>query len=254
MSGKPPMQLDQLIAKAVVDPSYETELFTRLLEADLFVHAPKKPTGPRLSVVQFTTPQGVLAIPVFTDRGKSEFAARGNVRTVPIQGRRLFYATLGATMVIDPNDNWCILYPEEIRAILQGKKLCRTPERIEASKDLRLKPSTKPAPEFLEAVIASLSSNEQAIDAWLTEADVEEGSAPSRLVIVVAAEKPHHERIARTLTLSLSDFGKSLGMIVDVTFIEPGDAHEAWLKGNTDCLIYRRAWLPGIKSGLFGNA
>lgn len=117
-----------------------------------------------------------------------------------------------------------------------------------------MKPSKNPQPEFLEAVIASLSSNEQAIDAWLTEANVVEGSAPSRLVLVVAAEKPHHERIARTLTLSLSDIGKTLGMIVDVTFIEPGDAHEAWLEGNADCLIYRSAWRLSITSGLYGNA
>ena len=248
------MPLDQLIAKAVDDPSHETELFTRMLEATLFVHAPKKPTGPRLSVVQFTTPQGVLAIPVFTDRGKSEHAARGSVRTTPIQGRQLFHATLGATIVINPNDNWCILYPEEVRALLQGKKLCRTPENIGISENLRLKPSKNPPPEFLEAVIASLSSNEQAIDAWLTEANVVEGSAPSRLVLVVAAENPHHERIARALTLSLSDIGKSLGMIVDVTFIEPGDAHEAWLIGSADCLIYRSAWRLSSTSGLYGNA
>ena len=248
------MQLDELIEKAVADQSHEAELFARLLASTLYVHAPKTPTGTRLSVVQFTTPQGVLAIPVFTDRKKSEFAARGNVRTVPVQGRQLLSATLGATVVINPNDSWCILYPEEIRALLEGRKLCGPPESIEISEKLRLRSSTKPDPRFVEVVVASLCSNEQALDAWLTEPDTEEGTSPGRYVVVVAAEKPHHERIARTLTLSLSEIGKSLDMIVDITFIEPGDAHQAWLKDNSDCLIYRRAWLPSIQSGLHGHA
>ena len=253
MSGTSRMKLDQLIAMAVDDPSHEPELFERLLEETLFVHSPMKPTGPRLTVVQFTTPQGFIAIPIFTDREKSEFAARGNVRTVPVQGRKLLSATLGATVVINPNNEWCTLYPEEIKAILQGKKLFGPPESIEISEELRLKPMKDPDPAFLQVVVASLSSDEQALDAWLTETEVEEDHC-DRCVVVVAADKPNQERIARTLTLNLSEIGKSLGVIVDVAFIEPGDTHQAWLKDNSESLIYRRVWLSSLNSGLCGNA
>lgn len=248
------MQLDQLISIAVDDPSKEPELFARLLEATLYVHAPKRPTGPKLSVIKFKTPQGVLAIPVFTDREKAEFAGRGNVRIVPIQGRLLLSATPGETVVINPNDSWCILYPEEIQALLKGQELGRTPESIEMPKGLKLRPAKEPDPNFLEKITTSLESIEPALDAWLAEVTDETGEPTSGYVVAIAAEAPHHERIARSLTLALVDFGKSLGRTVDITFIEPGDAHNAWLEGNSDCLIYRRAWLPGLKSGIHGNA
>lgn len=248
------MQLDKLIEEAIADTSREAELFALLLEATLYVHAPKKLEGPRLSLVQFKTPQGALAIPVFTDRQKAEFAGRGNVRIVAIQGRMLFSATIGANVVINPNDAWCILYPEEISALLNGQLLGRTPDNIEVTKKLDLRPANEPSATFIDLIVQSLASIEPALDAWLTEAEDEERLSTFKYVVVVAAQSPHHERIARSLTLALSDFGKSLGKIVDITFIEPGDAHTTWLKGNSDCLIYSRSWLPSIRSGIYGNA
>lgn len=254
MANATPMNLDKLIEAAVEDPSRESEVFAFLLDATLYVHAPKKRAGVNLSVVQFKTPQGIFAIPVFTDQKKAAFAGQGNVQVVALQGRQLFTATLGATVVINPNDSWCILYPEEIRALLEGRQLGRTPEAIEARKGSKLQPTREPCIELLKLLVDSLASIEHALDAWLTEAVDDDGSAIARYVVVVAAESPHHERIARSVTLALSGLGKPVDKIVDIAFIEPGEVHEAWLEGNPDCLIYRRSWLPGIRSGLFGNA
>ena len=248
------MQLDQLIDDAIADSSKEAALFALLLQATLYTHAPKRPASTRLSVVQFRTPLGVMAIPVFTDREKAEFAGRGNVRIVALRGRQLFSATIGANIVINPNDAWCILYPEEIGALLEGKMLARKPENVEVNKELKLRPAKDPSAEFLKLIEESLASIEPAIDAWLTEADDDERISETRYVVVVAAESPHQDRIARSLTLALSDFGASLGKTVDVTFIEPGDTHQAWLERESDCIVYRRSRLPGIRSGIVGNA
>lgn len=248
------MQLDQLIENALVDASKEAELFAFLLEATLYVHAPKKPKSTKLFVVQFKTPQGVLAIPVFTDVQKAEFAGRGNVRTVAIQGRRLFAATLGANVVINPNDAWCILYPEEIRALLEGRILGRKPENVEINSELKLRPAESPSAAFIQLIANALASNELALDAWLTEADDDERVSAIKYVVVVAAASPHHERIARSLTLALSDFGEPQGNVVDITFIEPGGTHHAWLKDNSGCLIYRRSGLPRVSSGINLNS
>ena len=248
------MRLDKLIADSIADTSKEAELFALLLEATLYVHAPKKPNSERLSVVQFTTPQGVLAIPVFTDREKAEIAGRGNVRIVAIQGRRLFVATSGANIVINPNDAWCILYPEEISALLEGRILGRNPESVEINNEVRLRPAKEPSAAFLDLIANSLASTEPALDAWLTETDDEERILATKYVVVVAAEALHHERIARSLALALSEVGESLGKVVDITFIEPGAAHDAWLKDSSDCLIYSRSWLPSLRSGIHGNA
>lgn len=131
--------------------------------------------------------------------------------------------------------------------------LGRKPESIDITKDLKLRPAKDPSAAFLELIARSLASIEPALDACLTETDDDERVSTTKYV-VVAAESPHHERIARSLTLALSDFGKPLGKIVDITFIEPGDTHNAWLESNSDCLIYRRLWLPSIRSGIYGNA
>lgn len=248
------MELDQLIEEAVADSSKEAALFQLLLDATLYVHAPKKPTGPRLSLVQFKMPQGVMAIPVFTDTKKAEFAGRGNVRIIPIHARQLFSATLGANIVINPNDAWCILYPEEVRALLAGRALGRTPEDIETLKDIQLRPAIDPCAELVKLIEESLAPIETAQDAWLTEADDDERPSATRYVVVVAAERPSHERIARSLTLALSNSGRSLEKTVDITFVEPGDAQQAWLDDNSTCLIYRRLWMKASHSGVYGNA
>lgn len=248
------MDIDSLIEEAVVDSSKESALFRLLLNSNLYVHAPKNPTGTRLCLVQFKTPQNVIAIPAFTDMKKAEFAGRGNVRIIKIHARHLFSATLGANIVINPNDAWCILYPEEIRALLAGKTLGRKPEDIETTKDVQLRPAQNPSAELVRIIEESLASIETAQDAWLTEAEDDDRPSSTRYVVVVAAEQPNHERIARSLTLALSNSGQSIDKIVDITFIQPGEVQKAWLEDNADSLIYRRSWLPSIRSGIFGSA
>lgn len=90
------MELDELIGQAIEDPSKEEAIFRRLLDSEVYIHAPKISRGTNLSVVQFKTPQGFLAIPVFTDKEKADVAGRGNVRVVRVGGRKLLLATLGA--------------------------------------------------------------------------------------------------------------------------------------------------------------
>lgn len=248
------MKLDELIEQAVEDPSKEAGLFALLLETTLYVHAPKKPIGAKLSLIQFKTPIGVMAIPVFTDKGKADFAGRGNVRIIAIQGRQLFSATAGANIVINPNDAWCILYPEEIRTLLEGGTLARSPGNIHIKEGLQLEPAQNPNPELVKIIEESLAPIEQAMDAWLTEAEDGERVSTTRYVVVVAAHSSHHERIARSLTLALSNARISIGKIVDITFIAPGDTHRAWLEGNSDCIIYRRLWLQANGRGYVGRA
>ena len=248
------MELDQLIQEAVVDGSKEAALFQLLLNATLYVHAPKRPTGPRLSLVQFKTPQGVMAIPVFTDIKKAEFAGRGKVRIIPIHARPLLSATVGANIVINPNDAWCILYPEEIRTLLAGQTLGRKPEDIETTKDIQLRPAQSPSAELVKLIEEALAPIETAQDAWLTEADDDERPSSTRYVVVVAAERPSYERIARSLTLALANSGKTIEKTVDITFIEPGHAQNAWLAEDSESLIYRRIWLTATRSGVTGNA
>ena len=242
------MKLDQLIALAVEDPSVEKQVFDRLLDSILFVHAPLKPTGARLSLVQFKTSQGVMATPVFTDEEKARFAGRGNVRIIPVQGRQLFTAMPGATVVINPNDEWCILYPEEIRSILEGRSLVAIPTSHRIERQLSLRAVDCLDSTLVDLVVGTLSGIEPAIDAWIAECADDVPDASFGLFIVVAMEEPHRERVARSLTLALEGYCRELDRPVDIIFLDPGEQHEAWLKTHRQGLVYRREWLPMLMS------
>ena len=248
------MCLEELIARAVEDPSLEGEVFRHLLQATLFVHSPKLRSGPRLSVVQFKTPHGVMAIPVFTDRRKAEFAGGKNVRIVPVAAKELFSATLGATVVINPNDAWCILYPEEIIRLLQGQSLAAPPVSLTLPTEMQLR---KPAVQdswLTNLIVESLSAIEEATDAWLTEAVRDVSSQSEGYVLVIAANKAYHERIARSITLAFSEKRNRLGVTFDVTFLDSAESRDEWLTRRTDCLVYRRDWLQMLDRDSAGSA
>ena len=111
--------LDRLIEAAAKDPSREPELFQALLGATMYAHSPIGDKSERLRLVMFKSPDdGSYVVPVFTDKAKAEFAARGKVRLVEGTGRELLEITRGATVMINPNDVRCTLYPEEISELL----------------------------------------------------------------------------------------------------------------------------------------
>lgn len=242
MNSRRGVSIDELIAQAVDDPSREHEVFSRLLSTTLYVHAPIRRTGPNLVLVQFTMPQGFLAIPVFTDAQKAEFAGRGNVHIVPIAGRLLFEATRGATFVINPNDNWCAIFPEEIDALLSGQSLPTVPEPIQVEEGMKLQAARNPNPLLIDLIDAVLSQVEDALDAWLTETASSAGPDQADLVLVVYAPPRQQLRISRSLKQALSQQPIATNRMLDVTFIETQDDHERWRRQHKDCHIYSRIW------------
>ena len=113
--------------RAITHPSAEPALLRALLSVTLFVHRPLSDDHDRLRLVQFTRPDGLEVIPVFTDMGKANAAAQGHVAVIGVQGRALFEATRGATLMLNPNDTSCTLYPEEIADLLDGRPIARAP-------------------------------------------------------------------------------------------------------------------------------
>ena len=247
------MQLDERIAAAVEDPSREAEVFARLLKSTLFVHAPRKPTGPRLSVVQFKTPQGVMATPVFTDRKKAAFAGGHNVRIIPINGRVLLQAMPGATIVINPNDAWCMLYPEEIAALLEGRPLSPPPETVTLPPRMSLRSPVRQDLDLLAQITSVLTTCEGVASAWLTEAARNEHGPAEGYVLVVEAEAPHHQRIAHAISLSFAHSARRLETSFDVTFVDSGAA-QRWEEQGRDCTVFRREWRDQLADEAKGHA
>lgn len=110
--------LDQIIEQAARNPSLEPLFLRALLDAPLYVHLPLSDDSGRLRIVQFTRPDGIAVIPVFTGVDKAETAAQGAVRVARVRGRELLEGTRGATLMLNPNDVSTTLYPEEIALLL----------------------------------------------------------------------------------------------------------------------------------------
>ena len=97
----------------------EAQFFTCLLNAMVYVHAPVSDDSKNVRLIQFRHPDGFDAIPFFTSETKARFAGRGVARTVKVTGRDLLEGTRGATLMLNPNDGGCVLYPEEVNALLR---------------------------------------------------------------------------------------------------------------------------------------
>lgn len=138
--------------------------------------------------------------------------------------------------------------------LLQGGTLGRVPESLLLPKGMKLRNLKVADADFVDLVSSTLSSMEQALDAWLTECAEDDTGPASGYVVIVAAQKAFQERIARGLTQAFSNYGPRIFKDVDVTFVEPGRTRDAWLSERRDCLIFRRSWLPGFNSGHHGHA
>lgn len=112
-------ELNRLLEASIADRTKEPEFFRALLDATVYAHAPKADRGSRVRLIQFHAPDGELLLPFFSDYGKADVAARGNVRILALKGRQLLESTQGATLILNPNNHWCKLYPEEVRVLLR---------------------------------------------------------------------------------------------------------------------------------------
>lgn len=112
-------ELNRLLEESITDRRKEPAFFRALLDATVYAHVPLDDRSGRIRFIQFRGTEGELLLPFFSDPGKSEAAARGKVRSLAINGRLFLESTLGATLILNPNNQWCKLYPEEVSVLLR---------------------------------------------------------------------------------------------------------------------------------------
>jgi hypothetical protein len=112
-------ELNRLLEASIDDKRKEPDFFRALLDASVYAHIPKNDRSGRIKFIQFHAPDGELLLPFFSDAGKADAASRGKARIVKLTGRQFLESTLGATVILNPNNQWCKLYPEEVRVLLR---------------------------------------------------------------------------------------------------------------------------------------
>lgn len=215
-----PNPLQTLIEASVADPSREPEFLTELLEAPLFFHLPLIDDSGRIRLVQFTRSDGLSVIPVFSDFDRAHRASQGNVRVATAPGRDLLEATRGATLMLDPNETSCTLYPEEIAALLDDGLALSAPVRAPVEE-----PEVGPAEAAYQWIgdlaVAAVEPIDQVHAVWLVRrVDLPTGVPPT-LVVVLSVASHHAERAIRALGLAFSARLRDTGLTVDATSLDP---------------------------------
>lgn len=235
------IELDRLIESAANDPGREPELFQNLLNATLYAHTPIGEESERLRFVMFKSPDDrSYVIPVFTDQAKAEFAARGNVRLVEGTGREMFEMTRGATLMINPNDVRCTLYPEEISELLESGTIAPIQkEHFEEGQAQCFKLSKVPS-ALVKAMKKELPKIQSVELAYVAGLKWRRADRPDSLMIVLGGCADKEDREARAIATALDRVLQQLNEPVDIVHFDSHQAKPAWINHLGLKPVYRR--------------
>ncbi len=217
------------MARAIQDPREESAFFRALLKATVYAHIPLTDRldfhADRIRFVQFPRPDnGQLVLPFFTDEEKARFAAGSAVRILPLKGRHLLELTRGATLILNPNDAPCVLYPEEVEALLRTGFIARI-EKFKVQEEtapLVGPPMNDPPSWLIDAlisVLAKLPDIQLAYIAGLYTASEE--PQQTGFLIALDGDDQHSERAMRAVNTVLQPLCQEHdGPAVDMTHFD----------------------------------
>lgn len=224
-----PKELARLLQRAVADKTEEPAFFRALLDALVYAHAPRNDRHGRVRLIQFTTPKGLTVLPFFSDEPQATAAAgSAAVNVVMMTGRQLFELTRGATLMLNPNETNCIIYPEEISALLDHGQVALV-ERIDTGEQRLWVRATSSSPnELIERLIALYKRLGSIEAAYLGEIGIADETEARAILIATAVPPRDAERVARATMTELQVQDATLEMDLDFTSFDP-DTPPAWL-------------------------
>jgi hypothetical protein len=233
--------LEQLFDAARLDQASEPAFLKRLLEATLFVHAPISDESRALRLHMFAHPDGFNAIPVFTSEAKAALPPGITARIVGINGRELFEATRGATLMLNPNSGGGLLYPEEIAALLDQGTVA-TVERVHEPMSAHGPGKSTDAPDWLLDALRNVYLGIPTV----TEAyAVVSGtvSEPDLLLFLIGVAPADSERAARASISAVQPLlqGKGFSRTVDLMVFDPEGGKPSDLIGDAEPFYKRRS-------------
>lgn len=229
--------LSRLMRRAFDDKHAEPAFFRALLKATVYAHAPRYDRGNRLRLIQFTLPTSKLVLPFFSEYDQAAASAGASARIVAMTGRQLLELTRGATLALNPNSISCLLYPEEIAALLDRDEVAII-ERVQLEEPTWQVCAAKAAPQWLTDLLTALYAKL----AYVHAAHLAELYTPSGTgwIVAIAVREIDAERAARATTTQLQPACDSrASRSVDLTTFEPGSP-PAWLAELGISPFYRR--------------
>ena len=209
------IELEAWLERSRANPAEEPAFYRRLLCATVFVHTPASDDSGKVRLVQFRHPDGFDAIPFFTSLAKAQLAGSASVRVLALTGRELLAGTLGATLMLNPNDGGAVLYPEEIALLLTTGFMAR----IEKTEHARLHVRAPQAvPGWLTAAVHRSVQQAEFVDAaYILESHPAQAcETPPGLLIYLVADLRFTERAARLVTAAVQPLCSDQDPVIDV--------------------------------------
>lgn len=231
MSSPAEQDLERRLELARLSYDDEVLFFRHLLDASVYAHAPISSDYPLTRLIQFKHPDGFYAVPFFTSRSKALFASGPTVRIVQMTGRDLLQGSPGATFMLNPNDGGCVLYPEEIVALLNDGSIARVEilEQGDSAPLVSLGEANPPA-WLMPTLMAVYMDMPFVRAAYLLELTPLDGA--SRFLVAIGVGPEHAERAVRASTMAIQPLCSDAGFYLDMATFNPE-------KGRPDYLLQR---------------
>ena len=222
-------ELERRLERARVYREEEPAFFRCLLDAWVYAHAPLSDEHPRVRLVQFRHPDGFDAIPFFTSETKARFAGRGVARTVKVTGRDLLEGTRGATLMLNPNDGGCVLYPEEVNALLRTGTVAQI-EKIHLDNDISFMVIDQANPPIwlMPRLIRLYEQLPFVLAAYLLEVAPTQAPDNRGLLIALCVAAEYAERAIRATINEIQPLCVHNDVALDITTFDPAKGHPAY--------------------------
>lgn len=235
-------QLAALMQQAQADPAVFPLFLRALLEAPVYVHAPPSDDHPRLRLLQFERPDGLTVLPFFSDSTQAYAAAGQGARVLRFIGRELMETTRGATLMLNPNDVSCTLFPEEVAALLDRNAVADlAPGEVEKGNEPEVSIPTDDLDWLTRLVTRAVENLPQAQAAYLFDARFPQ--QPEHLVrlLAIAVTRADSERVARAIIVAIQAECARRACSVDLTTFDPGSGVPTWVERLGVLPFFRRA-------------
>lgn len=224
-------ELERRLELACQYPELEPAFLRCLLDAMVYTHAPASDDHPRLRLLQFRHPDGFHAVPFFTSLEKARPPTGITAKIVSLPGRQFLELTRGATVMLNPNDGGCVLYPEEIAALLEQRTVARV-EKFdpEAQTPFAVLEECDP-PAWLVSSLITLYEGLPFVDvAYLLNVARSEHPEQNTFLIAVGVAKEYAERTARATITTLQSAVATADIPLDLTPFDPAQDLPEYLR------------------------
>jgi hypothetical protein len=223
-------ELEGLLERARADGKEERTFFRCLLGAWVYAHAPLSDDHSRVRLIQFRHPDGFYAVPFFSSEAKAQRAGQGGVRIVKLTGRELLAGAPGATFMLNPNDGGCVLYPEEVDALLKTGAVARVEQFHLDDENPFLVSEQADPPAWLMPSLTALYTQLSFVEAaYLLEVAPSQAPTERSLLIALAVAAEYAERAVRATITAIQPLCARSHLALDITAFDPTKGKPAYL-------------------------